>query len=60
MVGAAPAAFLAGAVHDAFGDYTSIFLSAGLPGFIAAAMALRISVPGSAEYVPAPEAAPAT
>ena len=46
MVGAALAAFLGGVVHDALGDYSSMFLSAGLLGFIAAAMAMRISVTG--------------
>ena len=46
MIGAALAAYLGGAVHDILGDYTSMFLSAGLLGFIAAAMALRISVTG--------------
>ena len=59
MIGAALAAFLGGAVHDALGDYTSMFLSAGLLGFIAAAMALRISVTGRPGATPAPSAAPA-
>jgi MFS family permease len=53
MVGAALAAFLGGVVHDAFGDYTSMFLSAGLLGFIAAAMAMRISVTGRPDRPPA-------
>ena len=53
MIGAALAAFLGGAVHDVLGDYTSMFLSAGLLGFIAAAMALRISVPGRPGPTPA-------
>lgn len=57
MVGAALAAFLGGAVHDALGDYTSMFLSAGMLGFIAAAMALRISVPGRPDATPTPSAA---
>ncbi len=53
MVGAALAAFLGGVVHDALGDYSSMFLSAGLLGFIAAAMALRISVTGRPDRPPA-------
>jgi MFS family permease len=46
MIGAALAAYLGGAIHDALGDYTSIFLAASVLGFIAAGLALRISVPG--------------
>ncbi len=49
MIGAALAAYLGGVAHDALGDYTSMFLSAGLLGFIAAALALRISVAGRPE-----------
>ncbi len=59
MIGAALAAFLGGAVHDVLGDYTSMFLSAGLLGFIAAAMALRISVPGRPDPTPTPGSAAA-
>jgi sugar phosphate permease len=54
MIGAALAAYLGGAVHDILGDYTSMFLSAGLLGFIAAAMALRVSVTGRPGSTPAP------
>ena len=54
MIGAALAAYLGGAVHDVLGDYTSMFLSAGLLGFIAAAMALRVSVTGRPGSTPAP------
>ncbi|MGZ8528138.1 MAG: MFS transporter, partial [Candidatus Limnocylindrales bacterium] len=54
MVGAALAAYLGGAVHDALGDYTSIFLAASLLGFVAAGLALRISVPGRPDRTPAP------
>jgi MFS family permease len=57
MIGAALAAFLGGVVHDALGDYTSMFLSAGLLGFIAAALALRISVPGRPDRAAASPAA---
>jgi predicted MFS family arabinose efflux permease len=59
MIGAALAAFLGGAVHDVLGDYTSMFLSAGLLGFIAAAMALRVSVTGRPGPTPAPSASAA-
>ncbi len=57
MIGAALAAYLGGAVHDALGDYSSIFLAASLLGFVAAGLALRISVPGRPDPVPAPTAA---
>ena len=57
MVGAAIAAFAAGVIHQAFGDYTAIFLGAALLGVVAAGMALRISQPGvvarSSAQVPA-------
>ncbi|MFN8620727.1 MAG: MFS transporter [Chloroflexota bacterium] len=48
MVGAALAAWAGGVVREVFGDYTAIFLAAGLLGLVAAAMALRISHPGLA------------
>jgi MFS family permease len=47
MVGAALAAWLGGVFHDAFGDYRVIFLSASLVGFVAVAMAVRISAAGT-------------
>src|SRR5215213_8405898 len=47
MVGAALGAWLGGVFHDALGDYTAIFLSASLIGFVAVALAVRISVPGA-------------
>jgi len=59
MVGAALAAYLGGVVHDALGDYTTMFLSAGMLGFIAAAMAMRISVTGKPDRPLAPTPAPA-
>ena len=49
MIGAALAAYLGGAVHDVLGDYTSMFLAASLLGFVAAGLAMRISVPGRPE-----------
>ncbi len=54
MIGAALAAFLGGAVHDALGDYTSIFLAASLLGFVAAGLAMRISVPGRPDRLQRP------
>jgi MFS family permease len=53
MIGAALAAWLAGTMHDLLGDYTVVFVSAGLLGFVAAGMALRISVAGRAAVPPA-------
>jgi sugar phosphate permease len=53
MIGAALAAWLGGAVHDWLGDYTAVFLSAGLMGFVAAAMTLRISITGRIARPPA-------
>ena len=47
MVGAAIAAFLGGLFRDVFGDYHAIFISAAGLGFIAVAMASRISVTGT-------------
>jgi MFS family permease len=47
MVGAAIAAFLGGLFRDVFGDYHAIFISAAGLGFIAVAMATRISVTGT-------------
>ena len=52
MIGAALAAWLGGAMHDLLGDYTAVFLSAGLLGFIAAGMTLRISVAGRTAVPP--------
>jgi MFS family permease len=52
MIGAALAAYLGGAVHDALGDYTSMFLAASLLGFVAAGLALRISLPGRSDPIP--------
>jgi hypothetical protein len=46
-VGAAIAAFLGGLFRDVFGDYHAIFISAAGLGFIAVAMASRISVTGT-------------
>ncbi len=57
MVGAALAAYLGGAVHDALGDYTSMFLAASLLGFIAAGLAMRISIPGRPDRTPEATAA---
>jgi sugar phosphate permease len=59
MVGAAVAAWLGGVFHDALGDYTVIFLSASLIGFVAVAMASRISAPGTAAPGPPIVEAPA-
>ena len=39
-------------MHDLLGDYTAVFLSAGLLGFIAAGMTLRISVAGRTAVPP--------
>lgn len=46
MVGAALAAFLGGFFRDVLGDYHAIFISAAGLGFVAVAMANRISTPG--------------
>jgi MFS family permease len=53
MVGAAIAALVGGLVRDAFGDYSAIFLAAGLMGLVAAGMALGISQPGVGPRAPA-------
>ena len=43
MIGAAVAAFAGGFFRDLLGDYHLMFVSAGIMGFIAVALALRIS-----------------
>jgi MFS family permease len=45
MVGAAVAAFAGGFFRDLLGDYHLMFVSAGIMGFIAVSLALRISTP---------------
>ena len=45
MVGAAIAAFAGGFFRDLLGDYHLMFLSAGILGFVAVSLALRISTP---------------
>ena len=60
MIGAALAAYLGGAVHDILGDYTSMFLAASLLGFVAAGLALRISLPGRPDRTPSSTPAPTT
>ena len=42
MVGAATAAYLGGIVHEAFGDYTYAFFSAGALAFIAAGFSMSV------------------
>jgi predicted MFS family arabinose efflux permease len=60
MLGAALAAWLGGAMHDWLGDYTAVFISAGLMGFVAAGMTLRLSsAAGRARGAATPPAAPA-
>jgi hypothetical protein len=57
MLGAALAAWLGGAMHDWLGDYTAVFVSAGLMGFVAAGMTLRLSsAAGRARGTVAPSA----
>jgi MFS family permease len=51
MVGAALAAFLGGFFRDVLGDYHAIFISAAGLGFVAVAMANRISTPGTQRQV---------
>jgi MFS family permease len=48
MVGAAIAAFAGGFFRDLLGDYHLMFISAGIMGFIAVSLALRISTPATA------------
>ncbi len=43
MVGAALAAFMAGYLRETLGDYTVAFVTAGMLGFVAAALAMRIA-----------------
>ena len=43
MLGAAIAAFAGGFFRDLLGDYHLMFISAGILGFVAVALALRIS-----------------
>jgi MFS family permease len=58
MVGAAIAAFAGGFFRDLLGDYHLMFISAGIMGFIAVSLALRISTPATAGTpVPTLEAA---
>ena len=45
MVGAAIAAFAGGFFRDLLGDYHLMFISAGILGFVAVSLALRISTP---------------
>ncbi|TME28192.1 MAG: MFS transporter [Chloroflexi bacterium] len=45
MVGAAIAAFAGGFFRDLLGDYHLMFVSAGIMGFVAVSLALRISTP---------------
>ncbi len=55
MVGAAIAAFAGGFFRDLLGDYHLMFVSAGILGFIAVSLALRISTPAVTRMpVPAP------
>ena len=48
MVGAAIAAFAGGFFRDLLGDYHLMFVSAGIMGFVAVSLALRISTPAVA------------
>lgn len=58
MIGAALGAYLGGVAHDALGDYTAMFLAAGMLGVVAAAMSLRISTPGHDTLASQPAAEP--
>jgi MFS family permease len=61
MLGAAIAAFAGGFFRDLLGDYHLMFVSAGILGFIAVALALRISTSAVGAPVPGPVLeAPAT
>jgi len=53
MVGAAIAAFAGGFFRDLLGDYHLMFISAGILGFVAVSLALRISTP-AVTRMPAP------
>ena len=58
MVGAAIAAFAGGFFRDLLGDYHLMFISAGIMGFIAVSLALRISTSAVApRMIPVLEAA---
>jgi sugar phosphate permease len=57
MVGAALAAYIGGFFRDLLGDYTVVFVSAALLGFVAAALSLTISTAGRRPEVPAPAVA---
>jgi MFS family permease len=54
MLGAAVAAFAGGFFRDLLGDYHLMFVSAGILGFIAVSLALRISTSAVSARVPAP------
>ena len=53
QIGAALAAYGGGLARDVFGDYTLAFIVAGIFGFIAAALSLRINVGARPAPVPA-------
>jgi len=54
MVGAAIAAFAGGFFRDLLGDYHLMFVSAGILGFIAVSLALRISTSAVGARLPMP------
>src|SRR6267378_5346682 len=54
MLGAAIAAFAGGFFRDLLGDYHLMFVSAGILGFIAVALALRISTSAVGTRMPTP------
>jgi MFS family permease len=54
MLGAAIAAFAGGFFRDRLGDYHLMFVSAGILGFIAVSLALRISTSAVTRVPPAP------
>jgi sugar phosphate permease len=58
MCGAAVAAYAGGYFHTVIGDYHLMFISAGIMGFIAVSLALRIS-PARETLIPARVAEPA-
>jgi predicted MFS family arabinose efflux permease len=53
MVGAALAAYAGGFFRETLGDYHLIFLSAAILGFVAVALALRVSIAGTLVVAPA-------
>jgi len=57
QLGAAAAAYLGGAVHDALGDYPEAYLAAGLLAVLSGLMALRIDRSPLAESKVAPAGA---